>query len=279
MMDSPIDGSLPVKRGSRTGPLSSSDWPVCATVPEIPCPTFFLSRFAISLRPIDERTESSPASSASMIDTPSAAKSSASCAVARSSSWPGSRSLRASSAIRVVARSRVSTSARWVSARRAAVVSASSSPTRSATRASSTASRSSKSPIRSDASAPTSWSFHTIGSTASVDAARPSARPNVPWTWLASRASNARRRSGPPAPFQGGSAETLAATYVTNPAPLTSRTTASASACASLARYAMRADQKSASIRTLMPLPLVAPASGDRGRLRLDPQLQHKAGG
>src|SRR5258708_13283440 len=83
----------------------------------------------------------------------------------------------------------------------------------------STASRSSKSPIRSDASAPTSWSFHTIGSTASVDAARPSARPNVPWTWLASRAANARRSSGPPAPFHVGSAEPFAPTHPPHPPP------------------------------------------------------------
>src|SRR5207245_68581 len=69
-----------------------------------------------------------------MIDTPSAAKTSASWAVARSRSWFGSRSLRMTAWRTRTARSFVSASWCWRCARQSAFASASSSPTSSATR-------------------------------------------------------------------------------------------------------------------------------------------------
>jgi len=86
-----------------------------------------------------------------------------------------------------------------------------------------------------------------------LDVARPSASGRTTLAWPGRRVSSVLRMSGPAtAPFQPGSDGTLSLAYVTNPSFFTSRTTAMPSARASLPRNAIRADQKSASSRTLI---------------------------
>src|SRR5207245_2045256 len=103
--------------------------------------------------------------------------------------------------------------------------------------------------------APTSWSFQTTGATATASAVRPSVRGIA----TVAACSGVRRvstcaSSAPCGPsVQRVSAGTLCATYVTYPSLRRLRITPIASARASLARYAMRAVQKSASRRRVTP--------------------------